>query len=59
MKNFNYNSNTISAIPDQDVNPFDLKLDKAGKRKAKGVLKSVMGMVYFVTLMYSLFILLT
>ena len=59
MKNFNFNSSSISAIPSEEINPFEINLSRVEKRKAKGMLKSVMGMVYFVTLMYSLFILLT
>lgn len=59
MKDFRYNSNTISAVPSDEINPFELKMNKAEKRKAKGMFKSIMGMFYFVTLMYSLFVLLT
>ena len=59
MKNLTYNSNVISVTTAEKINHFDIKLNKKEKRELKGFFKTAMGTVYFVTLMYSLFILLT
>lgn len=65
MKILSNSSNVISLIPTRNVNPGnwcgekEFKASNAEIRKEKGKIKSFLGMVYFVTLMYSLFVLLT
>jgi hypothetical protein len=59
MKNLSYNSNAISLNPAEKINHFEINLNRKEKRELKGFFKTAMGTVYFVTLMYSLFVLLT
>ena len=65
MKILSNSSNVISLIPTRNVNSGIWCAEKEYKsinseiRKEKGKIKSFLGMVYFVTLMYSLFVLLT
>jgi hypothetical protein len=58
------NSNSISSVTGKEIHPtFEFRQDNAAnhseKRHTKGIVKLFLGMVYFVALMYSLFILLT
>jgi hypothetical protein len=62
------NSNSISLIAGKEIqliddsNYFEIpkgRLSCSEKRKFKGMVKSFLGMAYFVTLMYFLFVLLT
>lgn len=65
MKILSNNSNVISVIPTRNVNSSiwyvekEYKASNVEKRREKGKIKSFLGMVYFITLMYSLFVLLT
>jgi membrane protease subunit (stomatin/prohibitin family) len=71
MKIASYNSSSITII-NGNGNPARLRLSErfnngalaeslnpSEKRKAKGMVKTFMGMVYFVSLVYFLFVLLT
>ncbi len=64
MKIATYNSNSISIVTGKEIqSTFEFTQDNAlnrfEKRETKGMVKSFLGIVYFATLMYSLFILLT
>lgn len=72
MKIASYNSSSISIVSGNENHrglrlsetfgssaATDKSLNSSEKRKAKGMVKSVMAMVYFVSLVYFLFVLLT
>lgn len=64
MKIATHNPNSISFVTGKEINStFEFMQDSAvnhsEKRHTKGIVKLFLGMVYFVALMYSLFILLT
>jgi len=64
MKIATYNSNSISFVTGKEIQSTfeftqDNALNRLEKRETKGMVKSFLGIVYFATLMYSLFILLT
>ncbi|GMR25206.1 MAG: hypothetical protein BMS9Abin39_0488 [Ignavibacteria bacterium] len=65
-------SNSISLIPSREIRvnigypkttvqsgAFDKGISLSEKRQLKGMLKTFLGMVYFVTLLYFLFVLLS
>ena len=64
MKIATYNSNSIPFVTGKEIQSTfeftqDNSLNRFEKRETKGMVKSFLGIVYFATLMYSLFILLT
>ncbi len=72
MKISFHGSNSISLIPDKEIHVnigspkttgqsgvFNKRISLSEKRKLKGMLKTFLGMIYFVTLIYSLFVLLS
>jgi len=65
MKTLTYSSNAISLVPNRKVrsNIWHLEKEKslsnAEKRQIKGKVKTFLSTVYFITLMYFLFVLLT
>jgi hypothetical protein len=72
MKIASYNSSSISIVTGKENHSglrlsetfgnssiADNSLSRSEKRKAKGTVKSVMAMVYFVSLVFFLFVLLT
>lgn len=65
MKISSYNSNTISLVPDK-INEkaikyagYEKELSLSEKRSIGNKIKTLLGIVYFITLMYFLFVLLT
>jgi len=72
MKISFHGSNSISLIPSKEIRVnigypktigqsgvFDKRISLAEKRQLKGMLKTFLGMIYFVTLIYFLFVLLS
>jgi len=72
MKISFHSSNSISIIPSKEIRVnigysktsgqsgiFDKRISLSEKRQLKGMLKTFLGMIYFVTLLYFLFVLLS
>ena len=65
MKTLTYNSNAISLVPNRKVHSEiwclegKKPLSKTQKRLINGKVKTFLGVAYFITLMYFLFVLLT